>query len=216
MLPNLIVPVLNRYDLLNRMLDSVDYPIGHLLVIDNGGWLEEIADFQHFTKVTILNMPSNLGVGASWNLGVKLLPHHNRWFFASNDMVYKPGALEKLSEARTDEITLSDMFPHWHTFCLGEEAVNAVGLFDEALYPAYFEDNDYMRRADYCGINVRRMSIPTEHDNSSTIRSDPEYSAKNDQSFRRNSAYFHDKIARQDYSAGQWSLDVRRLNDWGK
>jgi hypothetical protein len=36
MLENLIVPVLNRYDLLQRMLDSVDVPVDHLLIIDNG------------------------------------------------------------------------------------------------------------------------------------------------------------------------------------
>jgi hypothetical protein len=35
-LENLIVPVLNRYDLLQRMLTSLDYPIGHLLIVDNG------------------------------------------------------------------------------------------------------------------------------------------------------------------------------------
>ena len=32
----LIVPVLNRYDLLNRMIASIDHPIEMLLVIDNG------------------------------------------------------------------------------------------------------------------------------------------------------------------------------------
>lgn len=36
MLENLIVPVLNRYDLLERMIASIDYPIKHLLIIDNG------------------------------------------------------------------------------------------------------------------------------------------------------------------------------------
>ena len=36
MIENLIVPVLNRYDLLQRMLDSVDVKVEHLLVIDNG------------------------------------------------------------------------------------------------------------------------------------------------------------------------------------
>jgi len=35
MLQNLIVPVLNRYDLLQRMFESLDYDIHHLLVIDN-------------------------------------------------------------------------------------------------------------------------------------------------------------------------------------
>jgi len=36
MIPNLIIPVLNRYDLLDRMLASIDYPVAHLLIIDNG------------------------------------------------------------------------------------------------------------------------------------------------------------------------------------
>jgi len=36
-IPNLIVPVLNRYDLLRRMLQSIDFPIRDLLIIDNGG-----------------------------------------------------------------------------------------------------------------------------------------------------------------------------------
>ena len=216
MLPNLIVPVLNRYDLLRRMFQSIHYPIRDLLIIDNGGEFYDVLHSEFVENMRVLNMPSNLGVAASWNLGIKLLPHSDRWFFASNDMVYLPGALEKLSEARRDEITLSDMFPHWHTFALGDEAVSRVGLFDESLYPAYFEDNDYMRRAEYCDVKVRRLNIPTEHDNSSTIRSDAHFNAKNDQSFSRNAKYYRDKVAREDYSAGEWSLDVRRLNDWGK
>ena len=32
MLENLIVPVLNRYDLLERMVASIDFPVAHLLV----------------------------------------------------------------------------------------------------------------------------------------------------------------------------------------
>lgn len=42
MIPNLTVPVLNRYDLLQRMLDSIDFPIRDLLIIDNGGGLDVV------------------------------------------------------------------------------------------------------------------------------------------------------------------------------
>jgi hypothetical protein len=35
-LPLLSIPVLNRYDLLERMLDSIDYPIDEILIINNG------------------------------------------------------------------------------------------------------------------------------------------------------------------------------------
>jgi hypothetical protein len=33
----LVVPTLTRHDLLDRMLRSVDHPVGHLVVIDNSG-----------------------------------------------------------------------------------------------------------------------------------------------------------------------------------
>ncbi|NDG20000.1 MAG: glycosyltransferase family 2 protein, partial [Betaproteobacteria bacterium] len=37
MVPVVIIPVLNRYDLLERCIDSLDYPIEKLIIIDNGG-----------------------------------------------------------------------------------------------------------------------------------------------------------------------------------
>ena len=214
MLPNLIVPVLNRYDLLDRMLASIDYPVYELLIVDNGGELDGIRDNENLINVNILNMPSNLGVAASWNLGIKLFPHDDRWFFASNDMVYLPGALESLSEARRDEITLSDMFPFWHTFSVGEEVVRRVGLSDEALYPAYFEDNDYERRAVHKNVHIRSVSIPTQHENSSTIGADSGLREKNAVSFQNNAIYYNNKMAKNDYGQGAWSLDRRRRNAW--
>ena len=214
MLSNLIIPVLNRYDLLRRMFQSINYPVRDLLIIDNGGEFYDVLHSEFVENVRVLNLPSNLGVAASWNLGIKLFPHHDRWFFASNDMVYLPGALQGLSEARRDEITLSDMFPFWHTFSLGEEVVKRVGLFDEALYPAYFEDNDYERRAKHLGVTIRSVFIPTEHENSSTIRSSIEFGEKNAESFRANSIYYNNKMAQHNYGQGAWSLERRRRNAW--
>ena len=214
MLSNLIIPVLNRYDLLHRMFRSINYPVRDLLIIDNGGEFYDVLHSEFVENVRVLNLPSNLGVAASWNLGIKLFPHDDRWFFASNDMVYGPGALESLSAARRDEITLSDMFPFWHTFCIGEEVVKRVGLFDEALYPAYFEDNDYQRRALHQNVHIRSISIPTRHENSSTIRSNPELDKKNMTSFRSNSIYYNDKMAKENYGQGAWSLTRRRANAW--
>lgn len=214
MLPNLIVPVLNRYDLLRRMFQSIDYPIRDLIIIDNGGKFYDVLHSEFVKNIHVLNLPSNLGVAASWNLGIKLLPHDNRWFFASNDMVYLPGALQSLSGARRDEITLADVFPFWHTFCVGEEVVRRVGLFDEALYPAYFEDNDYQRRAVHKNVHIRSVFIPTEHENSSTINSDNELRKSNGVSYLSNSVYYNNKMATNDYGQGAWSLERRRRNAW--
>jgi len=218
MLPNLTVPVLNRYDLLQRMLSSIDYPVKHLLIIDNGASMVmedmevDVPDCVEFT--TYLPMPANLGVAASWNLGIKSFPYDDRWFFASNDVVFKPGALERLCEARTDEITLSKMFPHWHAFSVGYEAVRRLGLFDEAFFPAYFEDNDYNTRANRFGVPIRKLDIPADHDNSSTLKSDSVFQALNGDTFARNQAYYQAKIKHQNFGPGGWDVERRRLNGW--
>jgi GT2 family glycosyltransferase len=212
-LENLIVPVLNRYDLLQRMLDSVDVPVEHLLIIDNGLGTDTLEISDKFAKVTHLRMPANLGVAGSWNLGIKSFPYAHRWFIVSNDVVFQAGALEKLSEARRDEITLTADAPNWQAFALGDEAVTNLGLFDECgFYPAYFEDNDYIRRAQFAGVNIRKLDIDLHHDNSSTIKSG--YQSKNDKTFFANQRYYQSKIDSNDYSPGTWSLEIRRANGW--
>jgi GT2 family glycosyltransferase len=211
MMENLIVPVLNRYDLLQRMLDSVDVLVEHLLVIDNGTGAD-LAFSDNFKKVTVLDMPANLGVSGSWNLGIKSFPYAERWFIISNDVQFNPGALAELSKARRDEITLTARFPHWQAFALGDEAVSDIGLFDESLFPAYFEDNDYTRRAEFVGVNIRRLEIEVSHENSSTIKAG--YQDKNAKTYAANDRYFERKIANNDYTPGGWSLDIRRENGW--
>ena len=218
MIPNLIVPVLNRYDLLQRMLQSLDYPIKHLLIIDNGASKVEqdtsvnVPDCVEHT--TYLPMPSNLGVAASWNLGIKLFPMDDRWTFASNDMWFHPAQLETLSWASPDEITLMAPFPHWHAFTVGQTVVKKLGLFDEALYPAFYEDNDYQRRAAHHEIPITLLDLNVEHDNSSTIHSDHAYRVANARTFPNNRAYYEDKQSQGDYTEGGWSLARRRSNDW--
>ena len=215
MIENLIVPVLNRYDLLQRMLNSVDVPVDHLLIIDNGASHQTALTLDlgdNFKKVTHLPMPANLGVSGSWNLGIKCFPYAQRWFIVSNDVVFEPGALEKLSQARRDEITLTGSAPHWQAFALGDEAVNDIGLFDESLFPAYFEDNDYSRRAEFVGVNIRLLDIKVRHDNSSTIKAG--YMEKNAVTYSRNEKHYQSKMDSKDYSAGGWSLDIRRENGW--
>jgi GT2 family glycosyltransferase len=211
LLENLIVPVLNRYDLLQRMLDSVDVPVEHLLVIDNGTGANLIFN-DNFRKVTVLDLPANQGVSGSWNLGIKSFPYAHRWFIVSNDVVFEPGALEMLAQARRDEITLTGDAPHWQAFALGDEAVNDIGLFDESLFPAYFEDNDYMRRAEFVGVNIRRLDLKLRHDNSSTIKAG--YQEKNAKTYIKNESYYQSKIDSNDYTAGGWSLEIRRSNGW--
>lgn len=215
MLPNLIVPVLNRYDLLRRMLASIDYPIRDLLIIDNGNGFEDVfhKDELPVENLHVLMMPSNLGVAGSWNLGIKLFPHDDRWFFASNDMWYQPGDLEILSKARNDALTLSTHFPYFHTFAIGERVVGEIGLFDERFYPAYFEDTDFINRCQMQDVPIDHVDVGRGHDNSSTLNSNSRFQGRNNDTFQRNQKLFSAKT-RGNYWDWSWSLERRRAGEW--
>jgi hypothetical protein len=209
----LIVPVLNRFDLLRRMLESIDVE-ATVYVINNSGraWPLKVNN----PKVSLwwVDLPSNLGVASSWNLGVKILPFESRWFFTSADVVFAPGDLALLDSAKPDALTLCDKFPFYQTFAVGEDVVKTVGLFDESLHPIYFEDNDFERRLGRAGLRVDRLPLQLGHDNSSTINSDAELSAKNQVTFAANKTYFEAKVAADRFDEGRWSLSVRRANSW--
>lgn len=210
----LIVPVLNRFDLLKRMLESIDVN-ATVFVINNSGAIQD--DFEYDNPsiyVHWIELPSNLGVASSWNLGIKMLPFESRWYITSADCVFAPGDLELLQTAKRDALTLCDKFPHYQTFAVGDEVVNKVGLFDEALHPIYFEDNDYERRITYAYLRVDRLPLQLGHDNSSTINSDAKLSLRNEVTFRNNQKYFQDKVNSGRFDEGRWQLQIRRVNSW--
>jgi GT2 family glycosyltransferase len=210
----LIVPVLNRFDLLKRMIESIDIP-ATVYVINNANFEERFHySNEHLVTLHWIDMPFNLGVASSWNLGIKMLPFESRWFISSADCVFAPGDLDLLKTAKTDALTLCDKFPYYQTFVVGEEVVKSIGLFDEGLHPIYFEDNDFERRMNKAGLRVDRLPLQLGHDNSSTINSDVKFSLRNEVTFRNNRNYFDKKIEANDFSEGRWDLKVRRINSW--
>lgn len=214
MIPVMVVPILTAPELLDQMLSSVDYEVGTLVVIDNGHCLD--GDFTHRDwahSAYLLRMPSNLGVATSWNLGIKATPHAPWWLVANFDVTWPAGSLKRFdTEDASRVLRLSAASPPWSAFTIGEDVVRAVGLFDEALHPAYFEDNDYQRRCEAAGAPVIQSDIPVEHRNSSTLSAG--YRAANDRTFAANAAYYGAKQYRDDLSEGRWSLKRRREQSW--
>ena len=216
MVPVVIIPVLNRYDLLERCIDSLDYPIEKLIVIDNGGKIAEDClvmprNSKHDERF-ILDMPSNLGVATSWNLGIKMTPFASGWILLNSDAWFAPGELEKFwNGCVSDEIHLGGN-PPWACAWIGSEVVKDVGLFCEAFHPAYFEDNDYERRAVRLGKQITRTQAIINHDNSSTLLADVAYQEKNAATFHANHELFKLRNARLD--AGQWDLQRRLDLSW--
>jgi GT2 family glycosyltransferase len=188
MIPMMVVPTLTRHDLLDRMLRSVDHPVGHLVVIDNSG-RGIVGGSGPWERMTVLPMPSNLGVAASWNLAIRMAHREPYVLVCSDDMWWPDGALERFAEmSGQDRVVVSSTWPHWCAFSLGMETVSRVGLFDEGYYPAYYEDTEYERRMGKKGVE-RLMGPSVNHDNSSTL-STPGVKWSRDRSLRANERLF--------------------------
>lgn len=215
MIPVLIVPVLNNYNLLKRMLDSIDYPVDKVILIDNSdpSHFEYKPDKEFIKNFYHLKFPSNLGVPTSWNLGIKATPFADYWLIVNNDAWFPKGSLFKFFEVSVPErLVLSEGVPPWCTFSIGSDYIKKVGLFDEGIYPAYYEDNDYVRRCEKIGLPVYQSDISINHDNSSTLVNG--HIEDNAKSFPKNAEYYYNKIKKEDYSQGQWSLETRLQNSW--
>ena len=215
MIPVLAIPVLNRYDLLDQNLNTIDYPIKEILIINNGKEVYESP--RKDLNVRVLNLPSNLGMSGSWNLTIKLYPHEPFWIFSSADTHWIPGSLEQLYNASgKDNLVMTT--EAWSCFSLGENIVREVGLFDEYFYPIYFEDNDYyervMRSSMKNGYVEGKIKVRVPDGASQTIRSDDNLRNRNDETFLLNKEYFDKKNSENFEIEGKWNIDKRRENEW--
>ena len=207
MIPVMIVPILTGPKILYAMLESIDYPVAKLIIIDNGDCLNTSTGWpvEHVQSTKVIKMPANLGVAGSWNLGIKATPFAPWWLIVNFDITWPAGSLKMFAEqGSADEIVLSECLQPWSAFAIGENVVRRVGLFDEGYHPAYCEDNDYARR---CADEIIRPApIPVRHENSSTLAA-ADYGEKNNRTYMSNSDYFQG-------GGGGWSLDRRRANSW--
>ena len=208
----MIVPILKGPDILRRMLDTIDYPIKKLIIIDNGDALRETSGWpvEHVQSTKVIKMPANLGVAGSWNLGIKADPFAPWWLITNFDVEWPAGSLRMFAEqASGGDVLLAQSPQPYCAFAVGEDVVQRVGLFDEAFHPAYFEDNDYELRCAIEGVKVRRSLIPIMHHNSSTIGF---FGEINNRTYASNAEYMNGK--RSNPGPGGWSLERRRVNSW--
>lgn len=181
-IPALIVPVLNRPDLLMALLRSVDHPIEQLVVIDNGGLIP--------AEIEAIRLPHNIGVSAAWNLGMKVTPTAPWWLIANSDLTFGPGDLARL-DATVDEDSDTHYFMlGMSAFALTKHTLDRVGWFDENFHPAYDEDLDWDRRARLVDCERVEVGFTGEHVGSATIRSDPELRTRNGTTHAANDAYY--------------------------
>lgn len=231
-LPLLGVPVLNRPDLLHRLLDSLDHPVQTLAVVDNspvGSQLSaELAALQQLGhpwigSIRIARPFTNLGVAASWNLILTSFPEASFSLLINNDIQLAGGVLaDALGLIDPDRPQFLPLLPEpngFSAFLITALCWDRLGLFDANFHPAYGEDLDYRDRLraspevdqlDGRALHGAMAACNQEH--SATIGSDPSLERQNRCSFALNRLwYFSHRRLRHD-PRGSW----RRLwlNQW--
>ena len=214
-----VIPVLGfctltRFDLAERLLRSIDYPVENLVIVDNSGtqsWNPIKPDWVE--KMWVIRVPFGLGLVGAWNLIVKSTPYAPYWVLVNDDAWFEPGSLKSITEdVDTQALNFLDIVPAWSAVVFGEGMIDKVGLYDERFYPLYFDDNDLERRVNNAGVPVKTIQAKVHHENSSTLNSG--FAAANSVSYRNNQNLLSQKEKEEDYSSGEWTLKSRRTNRW--
>lgn len=111
--------------------------------------------------VEVVHHPLNLGIAASWNLGLErgadftVLLSASVWFeFGLSDAISAGITDKDLKDGWGMRTPLA-----WHAHIVGRRCVEEVGMFDERFWPAEYEDTDYMRRMALAGYPYDSLPI---------------------------------------------------------
>ena len=165
----------------------------------------------------------NRGVARSWNEGIhaSFEDGNDVTVIVNDDLFFYQGGFDAFidfvdasrvatpnfgvittygKETGTDGVVGSSQYYHkanWQggaCLAIGRAAVETIGYFDQNFWPAYFEDGDYFRRLELCGLPVlwdERTLL--EHNRSYSLRSDPFLRRLHGERNRRNEAYYRRK-----------------------
>lgn len=226
--------VLNRGDLLERMIASIDYPIDKLAIVQNSAAedvtvaVNKICQTKHkFINSIYVDRPfRNIGCGPGWNTIIKAFPECTHWLIANNDHVFLPGDLLKFHKMISAHPTsfITAQTESFSAFALPSAIVDKVGLFDENIWPIYCEDLDYMTRLRKSNIDI--LSIDSEvgetRNGSWTIRSNQTYAASNNKTQNSNNEYMQRKWGKnlefntpfnQNLPISYWAYNHARRNE---
>ena len=203
-----------RFDLADRLIDSINYPVEHLVVVNNSGTREwQPKENPNVQNTWHIEVPNGLGLVGAWNLIVKSTPYAPYWVLINDDAWFSADALETI-EREVDTNALN--FCHveqtpWAAPVFGEGCIEKAGLYDEAFYPIYFDDNDLERRIRHAGVEVKQLSARIHHEPMQTRQ---RFHDRNAVTWAANEARLKQKIADNDHTEHGWSLAVRRANRW--
>jgi hypothetical protein len=231
--PLLGIPILNQAHLLRALLDTLDYPVEVLAIVDNSSndcspesesssalchELDSIKARGHplIKSIQIARPFGNLGVAASWNLILSSFPHAPYALIANHDILFAPGvlasAVQRLDCRRPQFLSLLPPPNSFSAFLITCRCWDQLGLFDTNFHPASCEDLDYRDRiaasagvVDHLdGSFVYPAMAALNSSHSATINSDARYFKHNQTSHALNRLWYQSERRLRRDSRGCW------------
>lgn len=157
------VPVLKRYDLLQRMVFSLRAStarVQSVFVIDNGQDEMRLAAAMIRCPVpSYIHRPqAPMGVAESWNWFIESVSEER--VIVNDDVLFAPDSLRLLVASKADLAWASGC--GFSCYLFRDSCKQKIGLFDEKISPGYgyYEDEDYLQRLD--GRGTREPSAIAE------------------------------------------------------
>lgn len=208
--PVIGVPIVNGIHWLKRLIDSIDYPVNDLFIVNNNGRgelteeLNKITQLKHpyIQNIKVAHLPANIGCSGAWNLIIKCYVMSPYWIITNHDISFTPGLLEAMvkSSQKEDIGIIKGKEFQWDLFLIKDTVIQECGLFDENFYPAYVEDCDYHIRLMRKNIKTQVIDIDYPHGDvnyettgSQTWRTDFSLKEKLDYSHHCNLYYIAEK-----------------------
>ena len=212
-IPYLCVLTLVRLDLLKRLIDSIDYPVNNVVILFQGEIQKDKINFVNTFVKKFIYISSNINIGVSrgWNYFLKNFPS-TYWLISGDDCYFEPSTLKNIANFMNAPSLLEYVFcglkiknrnnvpAGFNTFVITKLLLQKVGLFDENIYPAYYEDSDLWYRIQLTKQKVANIdnayinSGDDKHTGSCTLNSvHPLYRKKMDQCYKQNEIYYKTK-----------------------
>lgn len=205
MIPVLICPVLNRFDLLERMLNSIDQNVGEIIIVDNSCSdymvpyeLERRLTNGTGTAIGYIRPHTGLGYGGAINQGIMQTAYAPWWMWTSNDLIYGKGDLYNITTHMEEGTGVPTFVSYGYIYgAINPETIDVAGLVDEwSFFPIYEDDIDHYRRMRLAGVNIIDYRGNIRHGDTAgslTIRSDDNLATKNSSSHSENTRRYIEK-----------------------
>jgi GT2 family glycosyltransferase len=202
--------------LLLRLINSVDYPVDTFVILFQDGFRDfdfSIVNNSFIKKFEFISCDMNIGVSRGWNY---LIQHYSTpyWIIIGDDNYFEKGTLQNIAKFMDNESSHENVFcgvniktnenkiipAGFNTFIITSRIFEKVGLFDENIYPAYYEDTDLWTRIVLSGEKVTTipdcfiMTGIREITGSCTLNAvSINYRKRMEECYKKNEKYFHDK-----------------------